>query len=57
MRDTDTERREAMDDRGRDWSNAPISQGPPRVVRSHQKQEEARDTLACTGAWPADTLI
>lgn len=48
MRDTDTERRRPWDDRGRDWSNAPVSQGPPRVVRSHPRsRKRPGDTLAC----------
>ena len=49
------------EDRGRDWSDASISQGMPSTVCSHWELEETQgmDSLSESpeGTYPADTLI
>ena len=48
-----TGRRQLCGDGDRDWSDAPISQGTPKIVGNHQKLEEARKfpLRVSEGAW------
>jgi hypothetical protein len=41
-RDTDTEEKSPCDDGDRDWSDAAIKPGMPRIVSNHQKPREIR---------------
>lgn len=55
----DTERRggDSVDYRGRDWSDAAISQVPTGATRSWQRQEQILDYSPCKECGLADTLI
>ena len=59
-RGTETWERRPCEEGGRDWSDATISQGTPRIASSHQKPREGHGTDSSSeppeGTNPANTL-